>query len=164
MSNAGNIFISIITNSPGSGGDEASFGTSQSELEELENAIGARLNVQVREFFLQCLPSCTVDPGYVEFLPIADMLKENISALPGKLTSRHGMVVFGCSGDGGRYAVDAMSGSVALIAIGTVQERGIVTYGDPPYVPTTKETIFENAEQEWPDLKSFMLWLKAQVG
>jgi len=164
VSSAVDIFKKLVTDDRESWPvKQVSFGAAPSDINDIEARLAVQLCSDIRSFLEQCLPSHGVSPGFVEFLPKDELIKENTQLLPGKVSVSNGVMVFGTAGDGGGYAVDSSSGRICLIPVGKIQAEGIQTYREPPYMPATRDNIFSIAEQTWPSIHAFMLWLEAEV-
>ena len=160
---ASDALLSLLRRTPGSGAEFATIGVTAADLSRLETVLSIKLSRPVSQFLAASIPSMEVGPGFADFQSFDGIIVENTKRFPGIGAIKAGMLIFAVAGDGGGYAVDVENGEVCLLPVGQIQEDSIDSFRRGRCLALTGDNLRLVAEQRWPSLEAFALWLEQQV-
>lgn len=113
------------------------------------------------EYLKYCIPTTSVDNGYVTFLGQDEILDWNRDVATAEALVEVEMVTIGHDAGPSLYVWDSRFDRILEIAVSLVEEgRGIYVYGD--FVPVTRENVYYYSINVWQDFPAFMFWLDAK--
>lgn len=127
------------------------------DIDIIKTHVTEDINDEVIKFLITAIRKTESDPGLVSILNKSDFIMRNLGDELGIRILKCGFIQFAIA-DGAPFFLEASSGAVIFIPLGTIQNEGLMTYQkEAEYMEISRANLLISADKKWEEIKSFLL-------